>query len=101
MKATYSRDISQLKDLLNGNGFLAHNVIHLLLSLLVAIRVLEQRVKQERQRARRRLMTSNQEGNEVISDTDVVHLLPRLGIHTVHHGRQKILLLAVGIGSPS
>lgn len=101
VEATHSRDISQLKDLFNGNRLLAHNVIHLLLSLLVAIRVLEQRVKQERQRSRRRFMASNQESNEVISDTDIVHFLASLGIDTVHHGRQKVLPLAVGIGSSS
>lgn len=40
-KTTHSRDVFQLKDLLNGDGFPSHNVIHFSLGLLITIRVLE------------------------------------------------------------
>ncbi|GJC94609.1 hypothetical protein ColKHC_03435 [Colletotrichum higginsianum] len=93
-------EVGQLGEVVDLDLALADDAVDLLLGLLVGVRVLEQLVKGKGQQARGGLVAGDEEGDEVVHDALVRHLLARLGVDALEHGRQQVAAVAGLAGLP-
>ena len=79
--------------MLNRDSILADNRINFLLSFPIDLRMFQHLVKSEGEHAGRRFMASNEEGNQIVDDALVTHMLAGFGIDPFEHCLEEILAL--------
>lgn len=91
-------DVLELVEVLDRDRVVAEHRVDLLLRFVELLRVFEEVVEEVGQRAARRLVARDQEGDHLVADVLVVELLARDGVGGVEHRVEQVVDARVRVG---